>query len=1086
MLTVYCSNRFEVLADRVAERLEQSGVGPFKAHHLIVPSTAIRRAISLHMARRHGISANLHQSFLAQWLWARVAAIVPGVMADSPYAARRLGWRLNGQLEAAATDHSRLASYLASADALMQHDLAMQLAERFEQYTTYRPEWLAHWEQGQLHFQEARHPAQVQQDEQWQAALWRQLQHQIQPVIADPVEQFITSLQTLQAEGWQAQGQPSAVHLLALPNIPPQHARMLGALSRVMDVHVHAINPCREYWFDLVDARRLTHLHQRGKAAGHENGHPLLVGWGKQAQSSLGVLVDAFVDHFNDDGGYQESARPTLLGRLQDSILNLTPLEPGSLPPARGDDSIEIHACHSLSRQLEVLHGRLLTEFSQPESDLTPADVLVVVPDLESAAPVIEAIFGTMPQERRLPFRISGLPGAHTNPVARALLDLLSCATGRAEITRLLDLLSQEPIARALGLTGTEHELLTHWLAESGVHWGLDATHRAGFPGAELARNTLADGMDSLFLSYALPEETDAGFMGLWPSVPLQGSDSLTLGKLWRFARNLTEIARRLAQPLLVSQWKNLLESLPDRFIEVRPQDFEDLQSVKRSMREMFQEMSGHEQTRPIPPAVMLRSLQEAFADPARGGVPTGVITFAAPGSLRYLPFRIIAFLGLDDGAFPSRSQAQEFDLLSHDPRLGDRQRRADERNLFLDLLLAARERLILAYTGFSIRDNTPTPPSLLVSELIDALTRACPDDVRQAIVVQHPLQAFDQRAFLDSSDSRIRSHDARLAQAWQRASPLRAQGRAALGPAPFFGQSASENEPGNLSLESLIAILRDPAAALLKARTQMRFERETEPLQDVEPLVTSARTLRRLERHAARRLMRGASLKPLLARSERASGVTTGWLGEQPVQASLRSAQAYVDRVHADLASGDGVNGFTVQAIDLQPAGLLTLTPGLSLNGLRSTGLVLALDDLREEHALLTGWIQHLVLLSWAPPGVRPQTRVHTLQKTLTFEPIDDPVDTLRGLFDLGLRAMREPLPFFPAISLAFARKPELSTAEDLWRPHRAGLWAEADRPEIERVWRGRESPITSEVFEQLALEVFGPMLAACEITDA
>ncbi|MFN5881215.1 MAG: exodeoxyribonuclease V subunit gamma, partial [Burkholderiales bacterium] len=78
MLTVYCSNHFEVLADRVAERLEQSPAGPFEAHHVIVPSTAVRRAINLHLARRHGVSANLQTSFLAQWLWDRVAALVPG------------------------------------------------------------------------------------------------------------------------------------------------------------------------------------------------------------------------------------------------------------------------------------------------------------------------------------------------------------------------------------------------------------------------------------------------------------------------------------------------------------------------------------------------------------------------------------------------------------------------------------------------------------------------------------------------------------------------------------------------------------------------------------------------------------------------------------------------------------------------------------------------------------------------------------------------------------------------------------------------------------------------------------------------
>ncbi|MFG5408180.1 hypothetical protein ABXN37_08730 [Piscinibacter sakaiensis] len=58
-------------------------------------------------------------------------------------------------------------------------------------------------------------------------------------------------------------------------------------------------------------------------------------------------------------------------------------------------------------------------------------------------------------------------------------------------------------------------------------------------------------------------------------------------------------------------------------------------------------------------------------------------------------------------------------------PRRGDRQRRQDERNTFLDLLLAARERLILSHSGRSARDNAPRPPSVLVGELFDVLLPA-------------------------------------------------------------------------------------------------------------------------------------------------------------------------------------------------------------------------------------------------------------------------------------------------------------------------------------------------------------------------
>src|SRR5690606_15668746 len=106
-----------------------------------------------------------------------------------------------------------------------------------------------------------------------------------------------------------------------------------------------------------------------------------------------------------------------------------------------------------------------------------------------------------------------------------------------------------------------------------------------------------------------------------------------------------------------------------------------------------------------------------------------GGVTFASMGSLRSLPYAVVCMIGLNDGSFPTAGRAPEFDLLALQPRRGDRQRRHDERNLFLDLLLSARRGVYLSYAGRSIRDNAPQPPSVLVSELLDVLVPAIADD---------------------------------------------------------------------------------------------------------------------------------------------------------------------------------------------------------------------------------------------------------------------------------------------------------------------------------------------------------------------
>ena len=50
----------------------------------------------------------------------------------------------------------------------------------------------------------------------------------------------------------------------------------------------------------------------------------------------------------------------------------------------------------------------------------------------------------------------------------------------------------------------------------------------------------------------------------------------------------------------------------------------------------------------------------------------------------------------------------------------GDRSQRNDDRYLFLESILSARDCLYISHIGRSIKDNTVIPPSVLVAELLD------------------------------------------------------------------------------------------------------------------------------------------------------------------------------------------------------------------------------------------------------------------------------------------------------------------------------------------------------------------------------
>ena len=741
MLELHLANRFDLLAEELAARThaEARAAGVLAPIEVIVPSAAIARALTLRLARAHGVCANVRFSYLARWLWEQIARVLPGVAAQSPFESDVLAWRIGQAFDDAdwVAHRPRLGSWLAQADPVMRHELATQVARLFDQYLTYRPEWMEGWARGELACASVSSPRSETwcEEERWQAALWQRLSDEILGVEARARTHPVRALaRALQADADGAVQLPAAAHLVALPSIPPLYLEALVQLGHRMSLHLYALDPCREYWFDVVDRRRLAWLATRGQVDHHEVGNRLLASWGRQAKASLSQLVEATGEGMVDDARFEASGKGTLLAQWQDAVLDLDELAPGSIDLAKDDRSLEIHVCHSLTRELEVLHDRLLGLFvddaaaraaGSTRPALQPSDILVVTPDLEAASPLIEAVFETVAAPRRLSFAITGRARARANAPARALLDLLALGASRFAVNDVLAFLQQAVVARRFDLVDEDIAQIREWLLAAGVHWALDADHRAGFglPGEE--DHSFAAGLERLFLAYALPDQASTQFDGRLPAGRVEGSAATTLGVLAHVVQALSSWQARLAHAWPAAQWPAQLAEALVAFVAADATQVDDLREVQAALARLASDLARAGVEGNLAPEVVRRALEEALEGDAPGGVPTGAITFASMAALRGLPYRVVCVVGLDDGAWPTARRAPEFDLMAASPRAGDRQRGQDERNVFLDLMLAAQDVVHLSCTGRSVRDNAPLPPSVLIDELLDVLVPA-------------------------------------------------------------------------------------------------------------------------------------------------------------------------------------------------------------------------------------------------------------------------------------------------------------------------------------------------------------------------
>ena len=453
----------------------------------------------------------------------------------------------------------------------------------------------------------------------------------------------------------------------------------------------------------------------------------------------------------------------------------------------------------------------------------------------------------------------------------------------------------------------------------------------------------------------------------------------------------------------------------------------------------------------PLPLDVVRAALQRALDDPARGGVPTGMITFASMSALRNVPFRVVCAIGLADGAFPTSARPSEFDLMQPRPRRGDRQRRVDERNVFLDLLLAARDVVHLSYAGRSVRDNSVLPPSVLVSELVEYLVPAialalAPGDAatpaRARLVVEHPLQPFAQAAFELASDPRVRSFNGEYADALRQslesvvAHPLAADApdddwldaddgddrdASSSATTPFLSRPLPP--PGaewrDVPIDRLAAFFRNPCRFLLEKRLGIELRRDEDELQDDEPVLPDVHGRAPLVDLLLPRLLEGLPLDDARTLALAGTDVPMGGFGERFLERELNGLQDFATQVRE----------FSRQPV-LEPRAVEctfviageTWRVHAAFAELRSGGLLRHRYAKQGPRDYLDAWLPHLMLCVAAPSDVAfAATTGISRDGRWYLDECPDPLAALECLLGLYVRGLREPLSFFPKAAWAY-----------------------------------------------------------------
>jgi exodeoxyribonuclease V gamma subunit len=827
-LVIHRATRTDALAAHVAQVLAEPLPDPFATEIISVPTPGVERWLGQTLAARlgasgraDGVCAGIDFPRLDQ-LILRVTEQSTGIdPATDPWHPDRSVWSVLQVLDANMDQPwlATLRSHLAPGTASRRYVTARRIVDLFRSYAGQRPQLLEQWRSGAA-VDVTGNP--LGDDTRWQAMLWAALCTQIDG--PDPVQRIRHTAAVL-ADDPDRIDLPERLQVFGLTRLAADQAMVLKALAAGRRVHLWLPHPSPVMWQRVAEPAAVRGPRATDPTAVRPQ-HRLNRRLCRDARELQLCLAD--LDAETPEPAVEGPPPATLLGRLQSAIRDDS-AAPERQPVEPGDDSIRLHACHGPDRQVEVLREVVLGLLTD-HPDLELRDIVVMCPDVETFAPLISACFaleGLPPEEthpgQQLRVRLADRSLREINPLLATLQSLLELGESRAGRSTILDLCAQAPVARRFGFTDADLERLRELVPAAGVRWGLHVSHRSRFGMGDFAQNTWRAGLARMLAGVALDDSAENVRQTVLPLAEIDSSDVTLVGRLVELMSRLDRIVASFTGPHSLPTWMAACREALALVTEVAPGDSWQLTHAWSELAILAASASPAETL--VTPGDLRALLSNAFAGrPSRSNFRTGALTVCTMTPMRSVPHRVVILLGLDDGVFPRRTPLDGDDLLALDPWVGDRDRRSEDRQILLDAILAATERLVVIHSGADPQTGSRRPPAVPVAELRGAVADLCSGDPWPVVEVRHPLQPFAPANFHPVPFS-FDPHARQAAEAY-----LRAQSEGAPNPRPSVLKfpppvELAGNDVIEVELGALHRFFGHPARELLRSRAQLRFD---------------------------------------------------------------------------------------------------------------------------------------------------------------------------------------------------------------------------------------------------------------------
>ncbi|MGN1394312.1 MAG: exodeoxyribonuclease V subunit gamma [Succinivibrionaceae bacterium] len=634
-------------------------------------------------------------------------------------------------------------------------------------------------------------------DYKWQGILWNQY---IKPNYKEEYKEFdrvtaVTMLKEFLKDKIEAKKQNSNLEIIGLPkrifiygvsSLAPELLEIFLLLGQLTDVHYMLQNPCELYWGDLFDnysaqIKKLKSLsskhykfvdckkssvgslglcdesfkeedgeYERYTGLNTDNydldtneiqvGNPLLLSFGKQGRDNLALLMEMTANQETGDiQAFVEPSKDTLLGKIKHDIFSLNNATETSESYVIKDDdeSLSIHSCSSPLREVQVLYDNMLRIFER-DPDLTPRDVVVMIPKISTYSPFIDSVFGTnsrlLTNEEgkliKLPYSINDRCINEESPFVGSIVFLLNINNADIKAQDINYLISVEQIRSKFNISFDDVKTIQEMIVNNKIYRWLDDSDSENYTNGECSYkypSNFTAGLDRLLLGSMMPlSEDDTVY-----NPEYEGQMVSVIGNFYMLIEMLKKFRSLLKTKRTAEEWDDFIEiELLNKFYKFTDNDSFSLKAInvaRQKLKRAFARFKEESSQTKLSASVIARYLDETISSsPGISHFLTGKITFCSFIPMRSIPFKHVFMLGMNDSDFPRQPVYINFDLMHNYFRKGDRSSRNDDRYMFLEALLSAEQSVYISYTGRNPATNELMNPSVLVTELLNYIKQSC------------------------------------------------------------------------------------------------------------------------------------------------------------------------------------------------------------------------------------------------------------------------------------------------------------------------------------------------------------------------